>query len=589
MAGFDAAGITKMLAPWMTGNTFSPSDYGGPQNLGANLLAQSGPTQQPMSTGERLGLALLGAQQSGLKNAAGRQSLAMNSLNTQFALQKFPIQLQMMRAALERMGGSGVFGGQSPQAGPQAPGTPGGATPQTLVPVPGTPGQGAPQAAQGAPQGAPQAVPQGMPGAGGMGMLDAGALWGLSGQPGAAGLTAAGNARLKYDPALALEMALPKNALVQDQALYNQAAARGDKLGMNAAYMKYLSDAKMVTVGSWNGNVNTFGGITPQSLGMSNVSPQQGTQVINGMQSLIPGAAATKGAIAGATAGGTLRGQTAPAGGGYGGGTPGAAPVGGAPGGQPLAHPQRQGIAALNDPAYIPPILSAPGMIKQQTGNTGLTAIKSSQQQQGELVKETLDDFTKQATSAQELLTTTKQIQQTAQDFTPGKFSTWKGEALNTLNSLNLLPKGWQNSLGSYQEGSKLTIQSQAMVTKALGSREAAQVFDKLGKSIPGLTLSADGLGKISAYQEGMARYKLAQSGFAHKLYDAGNLPGVLGVSTTFQAHTDPTYYILASASPTTRAELLRSMSAGNRSQVLSGWQKAVKLGLAPAPNDYAQ
>ncbi|OYV48396.1 MAG: hypothetical protein B7X10_03125, partial [Burkholderiales bacterium 21-58-4] len=112
---------------------------------------------------------------------------------------------------------------------------------------------------------------------------------------------------------------------------------------------------------------------------------------------------------------------------------------------------------------------------------------------------------------------------------------------------------------------------------------------DKLGKSIPGLTLSADGLGKISAYQEGMARYKLAMSGFAHKLYDAGNLPGVLGVSTTFQAHTDPTYYILASASPSTRAELLQSMSAGTRAQTLSGWHKAVKLGLAPAPNDYAQ
>jgi len=117
---------TQSLAPWMTSGPFSSTDYGGSQNLGANLLAQSGPTQQPMSTGQRLGLALLGAQQSGMVNASNRQKVIQGGVDTQDALlkQKF---FQSMIARY--MNG----------------------------------GQGAPQS-QGMPQGAPQGMPASTPG-----------------------------------------------------------------------------------------------------------------------------------------------------------------------------------------------------------------------------------------------------------------------------------------------------------------------------------------------------------------------------------------------------------------------------------------
>lgn len=579
--------VSQLLAPWMTSGAFNPADYGGTQNLGANLLAQSGPSQMPMTTAQRLGLALQGAQKSGLQNAAARQQVATGGFQLQRMMESWPTML----AAMKQLAGNpsqGAPQGMQPQGQPQGQGLPFSRAPtpaNTQTPINAPPSYLA--ANQGVAQGAPQGSPQQSPQMGATGTdptsqylnyARLNAVLGMGGMS-SPGLTDYAKMGLANDPTAITQRGAAGSSIAKDQMLYSQALQSG-----NSTLADFIKNVKMpqdlgaLTIARNSGTVVR----ADQNGGISTVSPSTGLATNNGFASLMPGMAQAIQQKATAQSAGALRGQIEPVGGGS-----GAAPTGS--GSPPLAHPQRQGAAALNDPTYIPPILSAPALIKQQTGNTGLTAVKASQQQQGELVKESIDEFTKQAASAQDLLTTTKQIQQTAQDFTPGKFSTWRGEALNTLNSLNLLPKGWQNSLGSYQEGSKLTIQSQAMVTKALGSREAAQVFDKLGKSIPGLTLSADGLGKISAYQEGMARYKLAMSGFAHKLYDAGNLPGVLGVSTTFQAHTDPTYYILASATPAVRKELMGAMSQGTRAQVLSGWKKAVQLGLAPAPSDYAQ
>jgi len=74
-----------------------------------------------------------------------------------------------------------------------------------------------------------------------------------------------------------------------------------------------------------------------------------------------------------------------------------------------------------------------------------------------------------------------------AANFEPGQFANSRMKMLNYLNSAGLITPEQAKSLGSAQEGQKIDIQLQAAATKQLGSREAAQIFQIMGKSLPNL------------------------------------------------------------------------------------------------------
>ena len=169
-----------------------------------------------------------------------------------------------------------------------------------------------------------------------------------------------------------------------------------------------------------------------------------------------------------------------------------------------------------------------------------------------------------------------------ANDFTPGKFAESRGEMLQYLNSTGLITDQQRKSLGSFQAGQKISVQLQSAATKALGSREAAQVFQQMGKSIPNLTMSQDGLDKVSAFMEGMARYNIARATTAQQRYNSGDANGVNAVKDEYYQKTNPMFYILSAASPSTRQEMLKS--APNPSKLMTDWVNAYKQGMAPAP-----
>jgi hypothetical protein len=194
-------------------------------------------------------------------------------------------------------------------------------------------------------------------------------------------------------------------------------------------------------------------------------------------------------------------------------------------------------------------------------------------------------EYQKQAEDANTILAQANELRAAGADFTPGKFANTRGELLNLMNSAGLITDDEKKQLGSYQAGSKIAVQLQAAVTKALGSREAAQVFTYMKQSIPNLTLSPDGFEKILSWTEGMARYQQARAQTAQQRYNGGDVNGVNSTRDDFVSGTNPVYYILASASPAARGEMLSSMP--HSQQLLAQWAKAVKNGLAPAPNEY--
>ena len=584
--------IQSLISPWTSASSFDPSTYGGAMNLGAQLLANSGPSLMPMTTAQRLGNSLLGAQSTALKTGAARQSLANNAINMQMEMAMMPLRMQWLQ---------NMMGGGSPQASPQPAAQPGAAA-QGAQPVPvpvGLPmgqGGGSPGGAQSGAQGAPQVTPQGSAPVSGsvagqsgpdplaqLNSLSVGAMLGIPGVN-----TASANARaaLAFNPALATRMALSKNPITQDRAMLAQAQAAGNGPLATLYYNKLMQDSGALQV-SRNGVRQWLNPMTGQ-WGM--VDPANGIGM-NGPNSFaIPGYAGAQASIYGARAGSARAAQLA-AETGMGGGVPGAAPSGGAPPVAPrptlAAPPELQGIGALQNPNFVPPVLANAGNVPLRTGNTSPIALKEFQTEQAESAKSSLKELQDRADAAQQTLTQTQQIQDAAKQFGPGKFANVRGEFLNLLNSAGAIDKSQLSRLGAYQEGTKLSIQLQAMVTKQLGSREAAQVFSVMGKSIPGLTLSSNGLEKISAYLSGMSRYNIAQATFGERLAASGNVAAVNSLPQQFQTYSSPVYYILSSASPQTRAEMLSSMTSAARRQVLTGWDKALKMGLAPKPNDY--
>ena len=600
-AGF-TQGLLASLQPWLTGGSASPlnrafSQYGGTTGLLSAML-QDTPGAQGAAA---FGRALEANKTQALRLAAARQSVAGQGLNLQFMAARMPLMLAAMRQRLGQLGGA-------PQA-PQAGASPNVAALAPLIAAnigrasggaamgPGAtqaPSGGAPPVASVPPQ--PSAAPPArgsIPSTGGaFGLLNNSVTDSILGLPWANNELSAARAALQYSPNVANAQAVARNKVSQDEAQLYQAYASGNPALIQGLTTRLREDLGQEHVGSMSGIMtrqNADGSWTT-------VNPSSGL-VTNSRtgSTFLPGAirafAARAAAEAGGEKGAQLAAETGPVGsGGYGGGGGVAAPSGrqgvaatpAATGATPGAP---AGWDAVQTPGFVPQVLEASGAVPLEPGNTGAEALKTFQTQQAQTADETLKSLNDGADTAQQLLTQAQQIDEAATDFTPERFANAKGELMSVLQPLGVLSKAQLQSLGSFQDASKLQIQMQTMLTRSLGSREAAQVFQKLGHAVPGLTLSPQGLTQISAFVRGMARWKIAQNTYGQRLAAQQNVEGVANLQSNFETHSNPAFYILASAPAALRAQMIAR--SPNPQALMSQWLAAAQQGLAPGPNDY--
>ena len=588
-------GLLGSLQPWLTGGSPSAlngavSNYGGLDGLLAAMDQAAGPD----TSQARLGAALQRQQAIALHEAQQRQGLAQGGLGLQLFASKMPA-MEQWYGMLGRM-----LGGTAPRGVAASPATS----------TPGAPGPAArPDAATGAPSasGTVASVPPG-PGAAAppgspngarafwsnpLGVMRLGTVGAALGMPGGSQFMDYGRTALQYDPGAANALAVAKNQISQDMTQLYQAYASGDPQLIQGMATKLKEDMGQLHVGSMSGIMTRQ---NPDGT-WTTVNPSSGliTNTKSG-STFLPGAigafAARAAAEAGGEEGARLRAQTSPVGGGgYGTGAGGAAPTQAplpsapsAPTGTPSASAP-VGWDAVQTPGFVPSVLAASGAVAPRTGNTGAEALKAFQTERATSAQEDLKTLNDGADAAQQLLTQARQIDEAATQFSPQRFANIKGELMSALQPLGVLTPQQLRSLGSYQDASKLQIQMQTMLTRSLGSRESAQVFEKLGHGVPGLNLSPQGLQQISSYVRGMARWKIAQNTYGQRLAAQGNVEGVNNLQSNFETHSNPAFYILASAPASLRALMIAH--SPNPKLLLEQWQQAAESGLAPGPNDY--
>ncbi len=556
-------------APWMPPDPTTAAAYGGLTNLGLNILANS---NTPGGFGSILGKSMLGAQQNWQQQQQQQMQLAQAQMQMAQMQQEMPMRMAWLNAQAQRYGlasPQGQSGAAGPSAGAPAasPAAPAGAP--SAMPVSAQGGGAAPSTS---PIQAPWMPPGGAQAQGADPMTNMGfdAFGAGLGLPGAREMMDVDKTQLQYDPATATRMAVAKGDIAQDQALLRQAQAAGNPTLIQGATMKLLNDLKMVQVGQFNGNVTTMGGITPAQLGVNTFSPQTGLQTIGGRASLIPGAAQALQGKAAAEAVGHAAGETVEVSDAQGNKyqVPKTAIVGGAIGAAPAGA---QSATASSAPSGLSGL--GPSRSKMLAGNAD-TALEANKEFQG------------QADAGQQMLAQIQALRGAASQFDPGQFANGRATMLNFLNSTGLITPDEKNQLGSYQEGQKIAIQLQAAATKQLGSREAAQVFTYMGKSLPNLTMSADGLQKVMSWQEGISRYNIARAQMANQFAQNNDATSVNQVRDLFIAKSNPLFYVLASSPPSVQQELLTSMG-DQKTKFLQQWNAAANVGLAPRPGDY--
>lgn len=607
-------GLLASLQPWLTGGSPSALDnsfakYGGTTGLLSAMLQDSPGSQGAAAFGR----ALQTNQDQALQRASGRQALAQQGMGLQLFASKMP--------AMERwygMLGNMLGGGRAPmppqQAAPQPQsgavpgGTPGGA----IIPAVLAAGAGA---AGGAPGGSPAAAPAQpapvapapgagaapggvAPGGGGfwgnpLGVMRLGTIGSALGMPGGAQFMDYGKSALQYDPAVANQMATAKNQISQDMTQLYEAYKTGDPAVIQGLQTKLKEDMGQLHVGSMSGIMtrqNPDGSWTT-------INPSSGLRTNSRSGStFLPGAigafAARAAAEAGGEKGAQLAAETNPVGaGGYGGAAApvpqaqGAAPGGGSAALGPNHTPTPSGWDAVQTPGFVPQILEQSGNTRLAPGNTGAAELKSFQGEQAKSADETLDQLQAKADAAQQIVTQTQEIDTAAQSFTPNAYANIRGKLLAALQPTGWLTQSQVRALGSYQTASKVTINLQTAMTKSMGSREAAQVFDRLGHAVTSVSLSPQGLQMLSGWQKGMARWQIAQNAYGQRLRAQANVAAINNLPATFQTHSNPAYFILASLPAPVRARLIAQSPDPQGLQ--RSWKQAYANGLAPSPTDF--
>jgi hypothetical protein len=571
-------------------------------NLGIGLLSAGG---KNLAGQGNVGTALQGGLSNYYGQAEAKQRIGMGNLQYQQMAQEFPLKMDAIKAVGQYFHSmnndpqlvpkiQGLMGDVQGQAGgdtgsPPAP--PGIAAPNPQGPPPNPQGmapqpQGATPMPQGAPQqGMPQMPPQaGLQGGGNpMALMGLGAYTSMLGLPGQ-GLQELAKTQLQYDPRIATQMEAAKSPVAVIQQQIQAALASGNRPLAEALYNgKLQQDLGLRMIAERSGMQTN---IDPHTGQVSTFSPGDGIQTQGGAASLIPGFAQARGTIAGAEAQGRATGETVEltdpnSGAKYmvpksvitGGGGGGSAPRG-APG----QLPRLSAPAAAPGPGASP---SAPSPLPGAM--SGLPPAKDVMLKgNAEAALATNKEFQTKAEDGQQIIAQTQAILNSSNDFTPGKFADTRASVLEYLNATGLITGDEKKALGSYQEGSKISIQLQAMATKALGNKEASQVFSTMGRSVPNLTLSQDGLNKIGAWQIGMAQYSIARAQDINTKAQANDAVGVNQTQDRWISNSNPLYYVAANADPKTRTELLSSMK--NRAQFVNGWRAAYKAGYAPLP-----
>lgn len=531
------------------------------------------------------GKAMQGAMQNYYATKQAKQTMQMNQLNMQ-ALQAQMPQIQAFGSLLaQKMGRPSPQNGQGPQAVPlaqqqaQQPAAQPAFAPSSVPTIPGAPtGLGSappitPAPVQQSPQSQGAQQPQQAPGSNGLwglsaddaedlSVLGAGLPFGVGEQAKALGEYAkykAGN-----DPALATRMESAKSQVTQDQYQIQQAQAQGNTTLAAGLQQKMRQDLGLLHIASMSGTQTRIG------LGgdISTYNPNEGVQTNNGVESVIPGATQARGQLAAAESIGKAAGETVEVtdkdGNKY--LVPKSTIVGGA-----RSTGNTSGAGSTGAPGALAGI--SPGAARMRVGNA-------------DQALETNKEFQKQADAGNSMLSQVQTLRNSAADFTPGRFADSRATMLDYLNSTGLISGDQKKALGSYQEGQKIAIQLQAAATKQLGSREAAQVFQYMGKSLPNLTLSSNGLEKVSAWQEGISRYQIARAEDANNKAQANDAQGVNQTQNNWVKGSNPLFYVFASAKPDVRQEMLTALGA-NKQKFVTQWNQAARSGMAPMPNDY--
>jgi len=321
--------VQQLLAPWMnvpnTPVDSAFSNYGGLQGL-LNAALQAG---NPNSNAAQFGGALQHAQQISLDQAAARQKLAESSIGLQRSLMMLPLQQQYYQGLLGMLAAQGSDqssqGGDTGSANASTADS-GSQTPPVSAPwmdASGTPTNEPNHAIAATPTGAPlaQPAPQGAAAAsqpaarrGGpdpLAIARFGAFGGAIGAPGAQGIEDYGKLAAQYDPRLATELAYAKSNIAQDLRGKQEALARGDTQAATLWDNKLLQDAGALQVARNSGIRQQLILSGPNAGQWSMYNPENMTYGLGNSIAPIPGATATKEALAGATARGEAQGQLA--------------------------------------------------------------------------------------------------------------------------------------------------------------------------------------------------------------------------------------------------------------------------------------
>jgi hypothetical protein len=497
-------------------------------NMGLGLMSAAAPH---LYTRGNVGEALMGAQQATMQNRLAAQQQQMGDISLQRAQAQMPM-IQGISRFIAQKFGNGATG-----PGP-------GIAAQGLIDNPSPPQQGG-------------LMNSGIGGMSPTDLMQLGAVMPLAGMEGGPGLASLGeNLGFKYNPGFQTQMKMGESPLAVDEAQIQAALAKGDVNLAGQLLQKRNKDLGALSISERNGVVTKLG----PTGDIQTFNPDNGFQMRipaagGASAGLIPGMGSAFGQKSAAEAQGRATGETADL-------TDNA--------GNKYTVPKSVLLSGGGGIGGMPPLAAI---------GPGRTTMLTDQSQ---TATQTFKESQAQADASNLQLAQIGDLRAAAHDFTPGKYAESRGEMLQFLASTGLITDSQKNSLGSYQAGQKISIQLQSAATKALGSREAAQVFGAMGKSIPNLTMSQDGLEKVSAFMEGMARYNIARAQTIEQRFNQGNPSGVNAVKDEFYQKTNPTFFILASASPQTRQQMLKS--SPNPTKLMTDWVNAYKQGMAPSP-----
>lgn len=174
----------------------------------------------------------------------------------------------------------------------------------------------------------------------------------------------------------------------------------------------------------------------------------------------------------------------------------------------------------------------------------------------GELNADTFKAYTDEAAAAANGKSSIEQMRVAAQGFTPGAFANWKAtgrrflvDAFSTLGAdQKTLDAIGEGPLASVQEFNKLGIGLTASVVRAMGPREAAQIFNTIRTSFPNPEMDPLAMSHMFASLQGTQDWTMARLQYAQSWKDKfGTLDGFQAAWTRA---ADPVSFVAGNLDP---------------------------------------